>query len=452
MKHIHILGICGTFMGSLALLAKAKGLHVTGSDQHVYPPMSTLLAKQQMTIYNGYDAANLATEPDLIVTGNAISRGNPEVEHMLNAGLPYTSGPAFLSEHLLQGKWVLAVAGTHGKTTTAAMLAWILEYAKQEPGFLIGGIPLNFGVSSRLGKTNLFVIEADEYDTAFFDKRSKFVHYHPKTTLLNNLEFDHADIFDDLKSIQTQFHHLVRTLPANGLIIVPDKDKSIDETLKMGCWTPVERIGTKRGWQTQMINPDGSSFQVLHDNKAAGKVEWQLTGEHNVKNALGAIVAANHAGVKSELSCKALSCFKGIKRRMELLAKIRDIRIFDDFAHHPTAIEQTLAGWRRHIKNKRRIFAVIEPRSNTMKQGIHQDTLAEAVRQADEVIWFEPEGITWSLKRLAASSKTPSSVFNHTDDIINYLIKTVQSGDDVIIMSNGGFNGLHKRLIDALQT
>ena len=452
MKHIHIPGICGTFMGSLALLAKAKGFHVTGSDTNIYPPMSTLLEKHKLVIYDSFDPAHLNPAPDLIVVGNALSRGNPEIEHMLNAGLPYTSGPAFLAEHILKDKWVLAVAGTHGKTTTAAMLAWILDYTKKAPGFLIGGIPLNFGVPSRLGETDFFVIEADEYDTAFFDKRSKFIHYHPKTTVINNLEFDHADIFDDLKSIQKQLHHLIRTLPANGLIIVPENDTAISETLSMGRWTPVEKIGEKGRWKAQLTESDGSSFTVLWDNEVQGSINWQLTGEHNVQNALSAVAAACHAGIQPALACEALTSFAGIKRRMELLAEIKGVRIYDDFAHHPTAIAVTLNGWRQHVGDIRRIFAVIEPGSNTMKQGIHQHTLADTVNQADEVIWFEPDGLCWSLEQVARSSSVPSSVFHHTSDIINYLLETTQPGDDVIIMSNSDFNNLHNQLIKLLQT
>lgn len=451
MKHIHILGICGTFMGSLALLAKTKGFHVTGSDLNVYPPMSTQLEKAGILLTSGYAPNQLEPAPDLIVVGNTMSRGNPTVEYMLNHNLPYTSGPQFLAEHILHDKWVLAVAGTHGKTTTSSMLAWILDQANMQPGFLIGGIPQDFGLSARLGETPFFVIEADEYDTAFFDKRSKFIHYHPRTLLLNNLEFDHADIFENLGSIQKQFHHLIKTLPSEGKIIAPIDDQALGETLALGCWTPIEWTGEKTAWQLYPHSSDGSHFDVVHNNKVVGTVKWKHTGHHNMQNALGALLAARHVGVTPDIACEALSCFQGIKRRMELLATIDGIRIYDDFAHHPTAITHTLAGWRAHTGNKTRIRAVIEPRSNTMKQGIHQHTLAEAVNDADEVLWFEPEGLNWSLNTVAQTSSTPSKVFYSTDDIIAYLAETAEPNDDILVMSNGGFNGLHQTLINTLQ-
>ena len=456
MKHIHILGICGTFMGSLALLAKAKGFHVSGSDQNVYPPMSTQLEKAGITLTSGYHPKQLQatpeqSTPDMIVVGNAMSRGNPAVEAMLNLGLPYMSGPEFLTTHILHDKWVLAVAGTHGKTTTSSMLAWILESANMQPGFLIGGVPQNFGQSARLGNTPFFVIEADEYDTAFFDKRSKFIHYHPKTLLLNNIEFDHADIFDNLISIQKQFHHLIKTIPSEGSIIAPSTDQALGETIAMGCWTPITWMGKNTEWQINALKEDGSHFEIYQHDNVVGTVQWSHTGWHNMQNALGAILAARHVGVTPGIACEALSTFKGIKRRMEWLATINEVRIYDDFAHHPTAIKHTLEGWRAHTQRHTRIRAVIEPRSNTMKQGVHQHTLAAAVEAADEVLWFEPAGLHWSLNDVAKTSKVPSKVFNSTEDIITYLAKTAQPNDDILVMSNGGFNGLHQTLIDTLQ-
>ena len=451
MKHIHILGICGTFMGSLALLAKARGYTVTGSDENIYPPMSTLLNNQDICIQQGYSPEHLTSTPDMFIIGNAMSRGNPSVEHVLNQRLPYTSGPQFLSEHLLHDKWVLAVAGTHGKTTTASMLAWILERAGMQPGFLIGGIPVNFGVSARPGETPFFIIEADEYDTAFFDKRSKFIHYQSRTVLLNNLEFDHADIFDDIKDIQKQFHHLVKTLPSDGLIISPDNDPLLGEVLSMGCWTPVTWMGKQSEWHIDPVEKDGSHFHILHKGQQAGTVKWTHTGRHNSDNALGAVLAARHAGVAPAIACEALCEFKGIKRRMELLADINGVCIYDDFAHHPTAITKTLEGWRQHRGDKTRIRVVIEPRSNTMKQGVHQHTLAESLKQASEVIWLEPQGLKWSLQDMVNTTTVPSTIFHATDDIITYLADTSEHGDDIIIMSNGGFNGLHQTLINVLQ-
>jgi len=452
MKHIHILGICGTFMGSLALLAKARGFNVSGSDENVYPPMSTQLESAGISLASGYTPDHLKPAPDLVIVGNAMSRGNAAVEYLLNARLPYTSGPQFLAEHILQDKWVLAVAGTHGKTTTASMLTWILEYANMQPGFLIGGVPNNFKQSAHLGNSPFFVIEADEYDTAFFDKRSKFIHYRPQTLLLNNLEFDHADIFDDIASIQKQFHHLVKTIPSEGKIIASNQSQALGDMLTMGCWTPIEWFGHDANWQLKTLKPDGSAFNILHNGTVSGTVKWAHTGQHNMENALGALLAARHAGVSIKRACEALSCFKGVKRRMELLADINDIRIYDDFAHHPTAIKQTLSGWRAHTGKDTRIRVVIEPRSNTMKQGVHQQALIDATNDADEVIWFEPAGLQWSLHDTAAQAKIPSRVFNSTQDIIQFLAQTVEPGDDIVIMSNGGFNGIHKKLINTIET
>lgn len=380
--HIHILGICGTFMGGLAVIARQLGHQVSGSDQNVYPPMSTQLQQQGIQLMDGYRAENLDVEPDLVIIGNALSRGNPEVEAVLNKGLPYVSGPQWLAEHVLHDKWVLGVAGTHGKTTTASMLGWILEHQGFNPGFLIGGIPLNFGISARLdggaeNKSGFFVIEADEYDSAFFDKRSKFVHYRPRTAILNNLEFDHADIFPDLDAIKRQFHHLVRTIPGEGLIISPERDANINDVLAMGCWTPVAKtaIDADAQWQAKLLKADGSQFSVIFENIGQGIVDWALTGEHNVYNALSAIVAANHIGILPKDAIAALGQFINVKRRMEVIARINGVTLYDDFAHHPTAIATTLDGLRKQV-GQERIIAIVEPRSNTMRLGVHTETLA----------------------------------------------------------------------------
>ena len=372
--HIHILGICGTFMGSLAVLAKELGHRVTGSDANVYPPMSTQLQAQGIELIQGYDPAQLAPAPDLVVIGNALSRGNPAVEYVLNKGLPYVSGPQWLADHVLQGRWVLAVAGTHGKTSSASMLAWVLEHAGMSPGFLIGGVPQNFGISARLGGTPFFVVEADEYDSAFFDKRSKFVHYRPRTAILNNLEFDHADIFPDLAAIERQFHHLVRTIPGDGLIIHPTTEPALKRVIEMGCWTPVQTTGEGGQWQARLLSADGSRFEVSFAGKTAGVVDWQLTGQHNVANALAVLAAARHVGVVAELGIAALCSFINAKRRMEKVAEVNGVTIYDDFAHHPTAIATTLDGLRKRIGSAR-LIAVIEPRSNSMKLGAHRDGL-----------------------------------------------------------------------------
>lgn len=367
--HIHVLGICGTFMGSLAVLAKELGHRVTGSDANVYPPMSTQLQAQGIELMQGYDPAHLEPAPDLVVIGNALSRGNPAVEHVLNKGLPYVSGPQWLADHVLQGRWVLAVAGTHGKTTTTSMLAWVLEHAGMSPGFLIGGVPQNFGVSARLGGTPFFVVEADEYDSAFFDKRSKFVHYRPRTAILNNLEFDHADIFPDLAAIERQFHHLVRTVPGEGLIIRPSAEKALERVLGMGCWTPVQTTGEGGQWQARLLAEDGSRFEVLFDGIVQGEVDWPLTGLHNVANALASLAAARHVGVMPSQGAAALSEFRNVKRRMEKVAEVRGVTLYDDFAHHPTAIATTLDGLRKQVGADTQVIAIVEPRSNSMKLG-----------------------------------------------------------------------------------
>ncbi|MFA9487007.1 MULTISPECIES: UDP-N-acetylmuramate:L-alanyl-gamma-D-glutamyl-meso-diaminopimelate ligase [unclassified Moraxella] len=456
--HIHFLGICGTFMGSLALIARSLGHTVTGSDTAIYPPMSTQLEQAGIEILEGYDAAHLNLSPDLVVVGNVCKRGMEAVEYMLSHHLPYTSGPQFLCEHVLQHRHVLAVAGTHGKTTTTTMLSWILQYAGIDTGFLIGGVPLvntdderlksAFAHSSHLGK-DYFVIEADEYDSAFFDKRSKFVHYRPTTAILNNLEYDHADIFPDLKAIQTQFHHMIRMIPATGQIIMPANTNSLEETLNMGVWTPVWRtsIDGDSDWQASLIKEDGSLFHVKHGDDN-GTVSWNMSGTHNVHNALVAIAAAHHVGVSVSKACEALSNFGGIKRRMELIGEINGIQVYDDFAHHPTAITTTLDGAKKKL-NGRTIWAVIEPRSNTMKLGSHREQLAPSALLADHVLWYEPENLTWGLTQ--AIGNTPNQlVLTSTDAIINHLVKHAKSGDVIIIMSNGGFESIHTRLLDAL--
>ncbi len=453
--HLHILGICGTFMGSLALLARDLGHTVTGSDQSVYPPMSTQLENAGITLMQGYDRNHLQPHPDLVIVGNAMKRGIDAVEYMLDAGLPYISGPQFLADHVLQGKHVLGVAGTHGKTTTTTMLAWVLDQAGLNPGFLIGGVPLGFSQSARLGGGKYFVVEADEYDSAFFDKRSKFVHYHPKTAILNNLEFDHADIFDDLAAIQKQFHHLVRTIPSTGRIIAPITETHIDEVLEMGCWTPVIRTGldtdTQAELYAELIQADGSHFKVLEQGKVIAEVQWSMTGQHSVANALATIAAAQHVGVSIVQACEALSSFGGVKRRMELLGTLRGIEVYDDFAHHPTAIETTLDGARKRL-GERRLWAVIEPRSNTMRMGSHKDGLAHSARLADEVIWYQPEGLDWDLQPVVEAAPNKSQVSRSLDEIIQRIVQEAGEGDAVVIMSNGGFGGLHQKLLAALQS
>ena len=448
--HIHILGICGTFMGGLALIARELGHTVSGSDQNVYPPMSTQLAEQGIQLMQGYKAENLQSKPDLVVIGNAMSRGNPEVEAVLNQGLRYTSGPQWLAEYVLQDKWVLAVAGTHGKTTTSSMLAWILEYQGFKPGFLIGGIPMNFGISARSGESDFFVIEADEYDSAFFDKRSKFVHYHPRTCVLNNLEFDHADIFDDLAAIKRQFHHLVRTIPGEGLIICPAVDNNIQDTLSMGCWTPVQNtaINQTAAWQAQLLKDDGSQFNIIFDQQDQGQVTWQLTGLHNVYNAVSAIAAARHIGILPSDAIAALKQFKNVKRRMEVIAQIKGVTIYDDFAHHPTAIKMTLEGLRKHVGSEK-IIAVLEPRSNTMRMGVHRKALADSLALADRVIIYQPEDLGWDLTELkdyADNIQLCSSI----DAIMSELAQEVQSNSHFLMMSNGGFGGIYQRLQNEL--
>lgn len=437
-------------MGGLALIAKELGHSVSGSDQNVYPPMSTQLAEQGITLMQGYNAENLEINPDLVVIGNAMSRGNSEVEAVLNLGIRYTSGPQWLAEYVLLDKWVLAVAGTHGKTTTSSMLAWILEYQGFKPGFLIGGIPMNFGISARTGESDFFVIEADEYDSAFFDKRSKFVHYRPRTCVLNNLEFDHADIFDDLQAIQRQFHHLVRTIPSEGIIIVPKSDQNIQDTLEMGCWTPVQQtaINEAAAWQAELLEDDGSQFSIAFEQQTQGQVDWQLTGMHNVYNALAAIAAARHIGIVPQDAIMALNSFKNVKRRMEVIARINGVTLYDDFAHHPTAIQMTLQGLRKHV-GAEKIIAVVEPRSNTMRMGVHREVLADSLALADRALIFQPENLDWDLSgllNLADNIKICTSI----DEIIRELQQELAPNSHFLMMSNGSFGGIYQRLQNEL--
>ena len=442
-------------MGGLAVIARQLGYQVSGSDQNVYPPMSTQLEQQGIQLMNGYCAENLDSNPDVVIIGNALSRGNPEVEEVLNRGLNYVSGPQWLAEHVMHDKWVLGVAGTHGKTTTASMLSWILEHQGFNPGFLIGGIPLNFGISARLGggpenKSGFFVIEADEYDSAFFDKRSKFVHYKPRTAILNNLEFDHADIFPDLDAIKRQFHHLVRTIPGEGLIISPECDVNINDVLAMGCWTPVENtsINASAQWNVELLKADGSQFSVLFENNQQGIVEWSLTGEHNVYNAISAIAAANHVGILPKDAIAALSQFENVKRRMEVLAKINGVTLYDDFAHHPTAIATTLDGLRKQV-GKERIIAIVEPRSNTMRLGVHTETLAKSLANADLAIMYQPQNLDWDLSKLNSYADN-IEIYQSLDGIIAKLKVEACAGGHFVLMSNGSFGGIYQRLQEEL--
>ncbi len=458
--HIHILGICGTFMGSLALLARSLGHRVTGCDANVYPPMSTQLEQSGIELIQGFDPEQLKLEPDLVVVGNAMSRGNPVVEALLDSNLPYTSGPQWLREYVLQDKWVLAVAGTHGKTTTSSMLAWILEYAGMSPGFLIGGIPKNFTESARLGETPFFVVEADEYDSAFFDKRSKFVHYRPRTLTLNNLEYDHADIFPDLAAIQRQFHHVVRTVPQNGLIVAPQNNAALDEVLAQGCWTPVTRFAmgstnepganTNEDWLAKPLKSDGSSFELWHQGELGGVVEWSMTGDHNVYNALAAAAAAHNVGVTPSVSAEALSVFEGVKRRMECIATVGGVKVYDDFAHHPSAIQSTLAGLRKQVGEKK-IIAMIEPRSNTMRLGMHKEELGQACIDADFVMWYEPEGMNWSMQAVADESPVPAVCDGSIESMLSTLGRQLDGDCHIVIMSNGGFGGIHPKVVDTVK-
>ncbi|MCE9685613.1 UDP-N-acetylmuramate:L-alanyl-gamma-D-glutamyl-meso-diaminopimelate ligase [Shewanella sp. AS16] len=451
--HVHILGICGTFMGGLALLARAMGHRVTGSDANVYPPMSTQLEQQGIELIQGFDPAQLDSEPDLVVIGNAMSRGNPCVEAVLNKGMKYTSGPQFLAEHILPGRWVLAVSGTHGKTSTSSMLAWVLETCGYEPGFLIGGVPQNFGVSARLGNSPFFVVEADEYDSAFFDKRSKFVHYQPRTLVINNLEFDHADIFADLAAIQRQFNHVIRTVPGEGKVIWPADAQAVREVLDMGCWSEQECFHLQAGdlgWHACALAEDGHSFEVFFDGESQGVLTWDLIGQHNIENAIMAIAAARHVGVRPAAAIEALAGFAPPKRRLELLGNIRGVSVYDDFAHHPTAIASTLKGMRAKV-GRSKITLVLEPRSNTMKSGVHKDTLAYAMRQADEAYLYQADDIGWQLAPAMAAAPLPVTVLDDIEAIVARVAANAEAGEHIIIMSNGGFGGLHQKLLSALK-
>ena len=453
--HIHILGICGTFMGGLAIMARELGHTVTGSDANVYPPMSTQLLDHGIELMEGYEADHLKPEPDLVVVGNAMSRGNPAVEYMLDQGLRYCSGPQWLSEHALQGKWVLACSGTHGKTTTSSMLAWVLEDNGYNPGFLIGGVPGDFGISARITDSSFFVIEADEYDSAFFDKRSKFIHYRPRTLVMNNLEFDHADIFDDITDIQKQFHHVVRTVPSgNGRIIHPAHDANISKVIEMGCWSETETVSTHQEhpglWQAKRSNNAASHFDVSFDGAKLGEIEWAHTGHHNMHNALVVMAAARHVGVEPKAAMESLSKFQGVKRRLELIAEVDGVSIYDDFAHHPTAIETTLEGLRGKVGSGR-IVAIIEPRSNTMRMGVHLKRLAPATVFADEVVWFQPSGSNWRMDEVISASVVPARIASSLEKLVIELKSSLKSGDHVVIMSNGGFGGVHQMLTQALK-
>jgi UDP-N-acetylmuramate: L-alanyl-gamma-D-glutamyl-meso-diaminopimelate ligase len=444
--HIHILGICGTFMGGLALIARAAGHRVTGCDANVYPPMSTQLAAQGIDLTEGWGADQLGLKPDVYVIGNVVTRGNPLMEAILDRGLRYISGPQWLHENVLAGRWVAAVAGTHGKTTTSAMLAWILEHAGLDPGFLIGGVPENFGVSARLTGSRFFVVEADEYDTAFFDKRSKFLHYPARTTILNNLEFDHADIFPDLAAIETQFHHFVRTLPRNGLVVVNGADEALARVLARACHTPVERFDVANGWSGGEHHADG--FDVLLNGQAQGRVAWSLTGAHNRANALAAIAAARHCGVAPAQAIAALSAFESVKRRMELRGVANGVTVYDDFAHHPTAIETTLAGVRAAADGAR-VIAVIEPRSNTMKLGVMKDRLAASLVPADRVYCYS-SGLQWDAGAVLAALGTRAAVSDDLEKLVEAIAADSRRGDQVVIMSNGAFGGIHEKLLAKL--
>ncbi len=445
--HIHILGICGTFMGGLAVLAREAGHKVTGCDANVYPPMSTQLEAQGIALIEGFKPEQVELNPDVFVIGNVVSRGNPLMEAILERGLPYVSGPQWLREHVLQGRWVLAVAGTHGKTTTSSMLAWILEHAGMNPGFLIGGVPQNFGVSARLTETPFFVIEADEYDTAFFDKRSKFVHYAPRTAVLNNLEYDHADIFPDLAAIETQFHHLVRTIPGNGLIVANGAEVALTRVLERGAWTPVQYFGGDGEWQAGEP-ADSGAFEVFHQGASRGHVLWDLLGAHNRMNALAAIAAARHAGVPVAGAVDALGQFKNVRRRMEIRGTVRGVTVYDDFAHHPTAITTTIAGLRRKV-GAARILAVIEPRSNTMKLGVMKAALPGSLADADRVYCYSG-GLGWNALEALAPLAAKAAVHDEIDALVAAIVAEAKPGDHVLVMSNGGFGGIHARLLEKL--
>ncbi len=448
--HVHILGICGTFMGSLALLARELGHKVTGSDQNVYPPMSDMLRRQGVEITEGYDAAHLSPSPDCVIIGNALSRGNPAVEAVLDQGLRYVSGPQWLAEHVLHQRWVLAVSGTHGKTTTAGLLAWLLEDAGLKPGFLIGGVPGNFDRSARLGDSPFFVIEADEYDSAFFDKRSKFVHFRPRTLIINNMEHDHADIFPDLASIQRQFHHLVRTVPGGGQIIVNGDQTSIADTLELGCWTPVVRMGRGRGNDWRLAPGEDGRFVVEGPEHPASPLEWDQPGAHNAHNALAALLAARHVGVPLPQGLQALRGFRGMRRRQELRGEVAGIRVYDDFAHHPTAIEATIEAFRPLTGPGSRLHVILEPRSNTMQMGTHRARLPASLRNADRVWLYQSPGMDWQVSEVAEPLGATAQWDQDLPRLVDRIVAEARAGDCLLVMSNGAFGGIHGRLLDAL--
>ena len=449
-KHIHILGICGTFMGGVAMIARELGYHVTGSDTNVYPPMSTFLENHGIEIIPNYDVAQLQPAPDLVVIGNAMSRGNPCVEYVLDNQLNYTSGPQWLHDNLLKDRWVLAVSGTHGKTTTTGMLAWILEKNGIDAGFLIGGVAGNFGISARAGSSKFFVIEADEYDSAFFDKRSKFVHYTPRTLIINNIEFDHADIFDDLKAIQRQFHHLVRTMPQSGCILSAVSDQNVQDTLKMGAYSQLQFIGEGKEWFAKPLVADCSSFEVYHFGEKAGVVQWQIIGAHNMHNALMAIAASHHAGVSVSGACEALGSFINANRRLEVKGEVRGVTVYDDFAHHPTAIEATIGALRSKVGKEARILAVLEPRSNTMKMGVHKEEIAPSLKDADAVFVYQPETIPWQVSVITDALTQPAKWSANLDELVDAVTHEAKSGDHILVMSNGAFGGIHAKLLEKL--
>jgi UDP-N-acetylmuramate: L-alanyl-gamma-D-glutamyl-meso-diaminopimelate ligase len=447
-QHLHILGICGTFMGGIAAIAKAAGYRVTGCDANVYPPMSEQLQALGIELMEGFAADQVALQPDLWVIGNVVTRGNPLMEAILDRGERYVSGPQWLAEHVLTGRHVVAIAGTHGKTTTSAMIAWVLERAGRTPGFLIGGVPMDFPVSARHSESPLFVIEADEYDTAFFDKRSKFVHYRPRTAVLNNLEFDHADIFDDLAAIERQFHHLVRIVPKSGLIVTNGADPILERVLTSGAWTPIERFGVPGGWLAGSPASDGS-FEVAWQGKAVGRVRWRQLGAHNRLNALAAIAAARSVGVEPEVAIEALSAFSGVRRRMQVRGEARGVTLYDDFAHHPTAIRTTLEGLRQRV-GKARILAVLEPRSNTMKRGVMKDALPLSLAAADRVYVYT-HGLGWNANAVFAPLGERAHCLDDLDSLVGAIAAEARSGDHVLVMSNGGFGGIHGKLLERLQ-
>ena len=453
--HLHIIGVCGTFMGGIAAIAREAGHRVTGSDRNVYPPMSTQLAALGVDVIEGYEPDQLKLKPDVFVIGNVMSRGNALIEALLDSGARYESGPEWLARNVLHDRWVLGVAGTHGKTTTTSLLAWILEHAGLAPGFLVGGVPLDFNVSARLGGGRHFVVEADEYDTAFFDKRAKFVHYRPRTAILNNLEHDHADIYPDVASIQRQFHLLLRTVPSNGRLVVNAADRNLAGVLEMGCWTPVQRFtagpGVASDWRIEADPAAGfGSFTVFHGERRVGEVAWNMLGRHNAENALAALVAAEHAGVDPQAALEALRRFGGVRRRLEVRGVVRDITVYDDFAHHPTAITTTLDGVRRKA-GRGRVFAVLEPRSNTMKLGTHKAALAESLRGADRVFVYQSPEVKWDVADAMAPLGRLATVHQDLGPLTEALAGAAQPGDHLVLMSNGSFGGLHERLLAALR-